>query len=98
MSAVKPANYAKVKDRQLQNALYLTVKGNPRRQFQEETYQLMKVPKRRRKKNIRKPDEGNPHVRFDEGGAGKVKRRVRGPLMIFQSTVSHYILQSIKKK
>ncbi|WP_372813115.1 hypothetical protein, partial [Paenibacillus sp.] len=26
-----------------------------------------------RKKNIGKPDEGKPHVRFDAGGAGKVK-------------------------
>lgn len=24
-------------------------------------------------KNIGKPDEGKPHVRFDEGGAGIVK-------------------------
>lgn len=33
MNAVKPANYAKAKARQLQNALYLAAKGNPRRRF-----------------------------------------------------------------
>lgn len=31
--AVKPANYAKAKARQLQNVLYLAAKGNPRRRF-----------------------------------------------------------------
>lgn len=33
MNAVKPANDAKAKARQLQNALYLAAKGNPRRRF-----------------------------------------------------------------
>ncbi|MFC4767549.1 group II intron reverse transcriptase/maturase, partial [Effusibacillus consociatus] len=33
MNAGKPANYAKAKARQLQNALYLAAKGNPRRRF-----------------------------------------------------------------
>ena len=33
MNAAKPANYAKAKARQLQNALYLAAKGNPRRRF-----------------------------------------------------------------
>lgn len=33
MNAVKSANYAKVKARQLQNALYLASNGNPRWRF-----------------------------------------------------------------
>jgi len=33
VNADKPANYAKVKARQLQNALYFAAKGNPKRRF-----------------------------------------------------------------